>query len=903
MTLADIDKIYLWKILGKAHFEASDHYIALACSLHYDILMLLITIYFIWEFCTIRFTEGFDREWANRPPMGWRTGPYFGCQTDCINVPDKCISERMINTAAYRLREYGLHKAGYNHILIDDCWAARTRDVETKELRRNTTRFPSDFTVLSRVLSFKGYRMGLYLNYGKFTPHGYPGSADNLENDAKNMKKWNVKYVTMDAYSASDAHYSEAFANFSHYLNTSSILSCGYPAYIDWFYNPKKIDWKSLKSNCNSWSLFSNPVTDWDSIVRIHNQYKDRSIFLANQAGPQHWNDPGPLLIPNYVLSHSQQLVQMGLWCMFAAPLFISTDLENPDPFSIRLLKNSRLIEIDQDEGGHQAVYMGETKNIHVWIRRLAVNGCWAIAFVNLHLTGGPVHVVLKLSQMNVTTHSKPYSLFLVHDVYLDKLVDILDPSGSLKVTGYPIPLEFEIVCLETSACIGDLRMRGFTHTDPWLSFSLILLALWMLVPTDTLDNGLALKPPMGWMSWQRFRCQTDCRHYPDDCISERLIKRTVDRMISTKLKDAGYQYVMIDDCWQLMQRDPKTQKLVPDPNRFPGGLKKLSDYVHEHGLLLGIYLDFGNLTCEGYPGTLGHLKEDADSLAGWGVDYVKVDGCYSHPQEMPDGYEQLGKYLNQTGRPMVYSCSYPMYSNWQSDPKRIDWVRLAKNCNQWRLFGDVQDSWASVSSIINQYANHQSLLFTTNGVGHWNDMDMLVIGNYGLSEEQMRVQMGMWSLLAVPLIISTDLDTIDAKSLELLKNPNLLEINQGSGGWPSAILVKKERHVQIWLRKLLEDWVVGFVNHASGGYPERIDLSLNELSKAIPAGKYRFVDVFTGKTVGNWNTEEKWTVRVNPPGIVLYRIKRAQSQSAIHLERWFEMPFWRWLKRAHLFG
>ncbi|CAL8082615.1 unnamed protein product [Calicophoron daubneyi] len=400
------------------------------------------------------------------------------------------------------------------------------------------------------------------------------------------------------------------------------------------------------------------------------------------------------------------------------------------------------------------------------------------------------------------------------------------------------------------------------------------LIFLLMTYEVDTLDNGLALRPPMGWMSWQRFRCQTDCSRYPDDCLSEKLIKRTADKLVETKLKDAGYVYVIIDDCWPTMARDPQTHELLPDPSRFPSGLRELSDYIHKRGLLFGIYLDYGKYTCAGYPGTLGHLEEDAKSLAKWGVDYVKVDGCYADPREMPDGYQLLGKYLNQTGRPIVYSCSYPAYINWLDKPDAIDWKRLATNCNLWRMLEDVQDSWASVTSILKHYATHEDLMFSTNGVGHWNDMDMLLLGNYGLSEDQMRVQMGVWSLLSVPLLLSADLDTIDPVSLSLAKNPRLLELNQDISGWQSARKVKEVDGVQVWVRNLGKDWALAFIRFADGGFPMRIEMTLEQIDTRIAPEVYEFVDIFTGETVGKRNVQDQWAVKVNPSGIVLYRLK-----------------------------
>ncbi|KAJ9599026.1 hypothetical protein L9F63_010483, partial [Diploptera punctata] len=193
------------------------------------------------------------------------------------------------------------------------------------------------------------------------------------------------------------------------------------------------------------------------------------------------------------------------------------------------------------------------------------------------------------------------------------------------------------------------------------MMLSIWLVTLGFLATTSALDNGLALTPPMGWLSWERYRCITDCVNFPDECISENLFFRTAKLMATEGYLEAGYEYIIIDDCWLSKERDSEG-RLQPDPDRFPSGIKALSDYVHSLGLKFGIYEDYGNLTCAGYPGILGHLETDANTFAEWGVDYIKVDGCNSNLEDMNTGYAEFGSYLNKTGRPIVYSCSLPFY-------------------------------------------------------------------------------------------------------------------------------------------------------------------------------------------------------------------------------------------------
>uniref|UniRef100_A0A3Q1H0Q1 Alpha-galactosidase n=1 Tax=Anabas testudineus TaxID=64144 RepID=A0A3Q1H0Q1_ANATE len=177
----------------------------------------------------------------------------------------------------------------------------------------------------------------------------------------------------------------------------------------------------------------------------------------------------------------------------------------------------------------------------------------------------------------------------------------------------------------------------------------------------EALDNGLALTPTMGWLHWERFMCNINCDKDPDNCISEKLYMQMADVMVKEGWKDAGYEYVCIDDCWPSHDRDAKG-RLQADPRRFPGGIKKLADYVHSKGLKLGIYGDVGKNTCAGYPGSLGYYEVDAQTFADWGVDLLKFDGCYMNWTLLGEGYVNMSKALNKTGKSILYSCEWPLY-------------------------------------------------------------------------------------------------------------------------------------------------------------------------------------------------------------------------------------------------
>ena len=183
----------------------------------------------------------------------------------------------------------------------------------------------------------------------------------------------------------------------------------------------------------------------------------------------------------------------------------------------------------------------------------------------------------------------------------------------------------------------------------------IVLLAIVVLPGTQSWENGLARKPPMGWMSWERFACVIDCVNYPKECINEQLYKDMIDRIVNDGYLQLGYKFVNIDDCWMEHQRDANTSRLVPDKKRFPSGIKALADYAHSKGTLLGIYEDVGTKTCAGYPGTQSDNKDhsdiDAETFSEWGVDAVKLDGCYENEKQFSHLYPEYRNALEKVSK------------------------------------------------------------------------------------------------------------------------------------------------------------------------------------------------------------------------------------------------------------
>lgn len=284
-------------------------------------------------------------------------------------------------------------------------------------------------------------------------------------------------------------------------------------------------------------------------------------------------------------------------------------------------------------------------------------------------------------------------------------------------------------------------------------------------------EKFLGMTPPMGWNSWNTFT----------HAINEDLIKETADAMVSSGLKDAGYEYVVIDDCWSLRQRNGKGE-LVPDPEKFPHGMKAVADYVHSKGLKFGMYSCDGTHTCAGYPGSFEHEFQDAATFASWGVDYLKYDNCYK-PGHM-DGemlYKRMNLALRNCGRDILFSaCNWGHEDVWS-------WIQ-GSGAQMFRSTGDIQDSWESIKTLF------LSQLDKTPYSGPFchNDIDMLVVGMHGGSNNdfigsklggctdvEYRTHFSLWALMNSPLIIGCDIRKMTDYTKETLMNPDVIAINQ----------------------------------------------------------------------------------------------------------------------------
>jgi alpha-galactosidase len=293
--------------------------------------------------------------------------------------------------------------------------------------------------------------------------------------------------------------------------------------------------------------------------------------------------------------------------------------------------------------------------------------------------------------------------------------------------------------------------------------------------------DNLAQTPPMGWNSWNKFGCD----------VSEQLIMQMADAMVASGMADAGYEYIVIDDCWQA-GRDKKG-KIIVDKDRFPHGMKYLADYIHAKGLKFGIYSCAGTKTCQGRPGGRGHEYQDARTYTGWDVDYLKYDWCYTAKQNAPASYTTMSEALKAAGRPVVFSlCEWGTSKPWK-------WA--ANVGHLWRTTGDIVDRWDAMMDIFDK----QKELARYAGPGHWNDPDMLEVGNGGMTNEEYRTHFSLWCMLAAPLMAGNDLQSMSKETLDILTNREIIAIDQDPLG-KQAFCMHDTGDYEIWIKPLAND-------------------------------------------------------------------------------------------------
>jgi alpha-galactosidase len=381
--------------------------------------------------------------------------------------------------------------------------------------------------------------------------------------------------------------------------------------------------------------------------------------------------------------------------------------------------------------------------------------------------------------------------------------------------------------------------------------------------------EGLAMTPPMGWNSWNTFGCEID----------EALIRETAERMVSSGMKDAGYVYVNIDDCWHG-QRDAQGF-IHPDPVRFPSGMKALADYVHSLGLKIGIYSDAGTATCAGRPGSQGYEYQDAMQYANWGIDYLKYDWCNTGTRNAPEAYTTMRDALHAAGRPVVFSiCEWGDNQPWT-------WAQPIGHL--WRTTGDITNCWDCIvdhgiwkSWGILQILDRQDGLRVHAGPDAWNDPDMMEVGNLA-SVSQDRAHFSMWAMLAAPLIAGNDLRSMTLETVEILTNREVIAVNQDPLG-VQGFAYHRQDGVEVWFKPLRGgDWAVAVLNRTETPRPVNFNWSdyaihdgHSQLGIDFKTSTYRLRDLWAGAERGT--TAQPLSAEVPGHDVLMFRLSRVSN-------------------------
>ena len=385
--------------------------------------------------------------------------------------------------------------------------------------------------------------------------------------------------------------------------------------------------------------------------------------------------------------------------------------------------------------------------------------------------------------------------------------------------------------------------------------FGAVAFAAFLVSPLAIQSQTLAQAPPMGWNSWNHFARKVD----------DATIRATADAMVSSGMRDAGYVYVNIDDTWE---GDRDAQGVIHTNAKFPD-MKALADYVHSKGLKLGIYSSPGAKTCAGYEGTLGHEAQDAQTYAAWGIDYLKYDLCGLRDQMkvapspeaahkiMIDAYTKMRDALRATGRPIVYSlCQYGEDAVWE-------WGASVGG-NLWRTTGDISDNYARMADI----GFSQAGLARFAGPGHWNDPDMLEVGNGKMSDEEYRTHMSLWAILAAPLLAGNDLATMTDSTKAILMNKEVIAVDQDVLG-RQGDRVYAEGPIEVWSKPLSGGALaVGIFNRQPKVLTAHVDFAKLGFSRGVQAR-----DLWQHKDLGT--LPAKYDVQIPAHGVLMLRIAR----------------------------
>lgn len=380
---------------------------------------------------------------------------------------------------------------------------------------------------------------------------------------------------------------------------------------------------------------------------------------------------------------------------------------------------------------------------------------------------------------------------------------------------------------ITSSNRISSLRPLLGHGPTLWSLVCVVILALVAVPHALAVNNGLARTPPMGWNSWNHYGCS----------INETIVKQIANTIATNGMKEAGYEYVNLDDCWMATSRT-SSGALIADPSNFPDGMAAVAAYVHSLGLKIGLYEDVGTATCQGRPGSYGHYAQDVATYVSWGIDYIKMDWCNTNGMNPQTQYTQFEQALTAANAKIDFSiCNWGVNSPWLWGPSIG---------NSWRTTGDISNNWNSMVNNLESNAAHASYA----GPGAWNDPDMLEVGNGGMSASQDQTHFAMWAMSAAPLIAGNDLVGMNSTTLATLTNANIIAIDQDPLGIQGTIVSDNGNGLQVWSKEVTNGTAVALFNNSGSTSNMTVQWSEIGLSSTQSAS---VTNLWTGQNLGSF--------------------------------------------------
>ena len=842
---------------------------------------------------------------ALTPHMGWND---WYCW-------DSHVTDKIIRNAADAMVSTGLIDHGYMYVNIDDSWQVKPGSDDPllggppRDAQGNINpnkRFP-DMKALTDYIHGKGLKAGIYTTPAKLTCCRHEGAYGHQTQDARRFAQWGFDFLKYDpTYRSGAAQMGGILKELDRDVVFNFVASerPGAARY-------------GREVGANSWRTASDLAGSWKSILSdVFGLYGRNELQQFN--GPGGWNDPDYLSL-GYLsngkptrLSPQQQYSYVSLWCLLSAPLILSGDITRLDDFTLNLLTNDEVLEVDQDPLGQSARRVAKTGDLEVWAKDME-DGRKAVGLFNLGKTA--VFVTAKWSDLGITGKQIVRDLWRQRDLgtFEGQFATVLRPDAVALVTMKPQPARpREKAVILTPKPPPTPRINGakvfgvrpghpFLFTIPATGARPMEYAVDHLPAGLKLDphsgqitgalkdrgqhvvtfhvknalgqaerrfkivcgDGLALTPSMGWNSWYIWT----------DHVTDKIMRDAADAMVSTGLIDHGYMYVNIDDSWQvkpgsddpLLGGPPRDAQGNINPNkRFPD-MKAMTAYIHNKGLKAGIYTTPAPVSCSKHIGSAKHEAQDARQFAQWGFDFLKYD-----PAWRPSAAE-MGAILQKLDRDIVFNVV-------PNDMDKAPQYGRQLGLQSWRTEQDLAGRWdAMVQDVFCLYGRNKLQQYS--GPGGWNDPDYLSLGYLSggqsaparltsLSPNEQYAYVSLWCLLTAPLILSGDITRLDDFTLSLLSNDEVLEVDQDPLG-KAALRVARDGDLEVWAKDMDDGRkIVGLFNLGESESPVTVKWSDLGIT-----GKQIVRDLWRQKDLGTLDCQ--FAAPIGRHGVVLMSVRR----------------------------